>query len=71
MVDALGIDRVLKMVSGTMPSESRVCWINLREEPLLYINGTPYVLRQEAVSLRNVKSYAYAILVYHTLPALF
>ena len=30
-----------------------------REEPLIYINGTPYVLRQEAVSLRNVKSYAY------------
>ncbi|KAM0753591.1 hypothetical protein T439DRAFT_322487 [Meredithblackwellia eburnea MCA 4105] len=36
----------------------KIVWINLREEPLLYINGTPYVLRQEAVSLRNVKSYA-------------
>lgn len=29
-----------------------------REEPLIYINGSPFVLRQEAVSLRNVKSYA-------------
>lgn len=29
-----------------------------REEPLIYINGSPYVLRQQAISLRNVKSYA-------------
>lgn len=29
-----------------------------REEPLIYINGVPYVLRLEAVGLRNLKSYA-------------
>lgn len=32
-----------------------------REEPILYVNGVPYVLREEIVSLRNVKSYAYVL----------
>ncbi|KAK4055018.1 hypothetical protein OIO90_003359 [Microbotryomycetes sp. JL221] len=53
-----GIERVLDIVGKEKPSGSRTVWINLREEPLIYINGTPYVLRQESVSLRNVKSYA-------------
>ncbi|KAK4703550.1 hypothetical protein P7C70_g2674, partial [Phenoliferia sp. Uapishka_3] len=53
-----GIERVLENVRNDMKGEGKIVWINLREEPLLYINGTPYVLRQEAVSLRNVKSYA-------------
>lgn len=39
-------------------SEDRVTWVNLREEPLVYINGAPYVLREESWSLRNLKSYA-------------
>ena len=38
--------------------EDRVTWVNLREEPLVYINGAPYVLREEILSLRNLKSYA-------------
>ncbi|ORY84702.1 inositol hexakisphosphate-domain-containing protein [Leucosporidium creatinivorum] len=53
-----GIQRVLELVRKGGEGEGRAVWINLREEPLIYINGTPYVLRQEAVSLRNVKSYA-------------
>ncbi|KAK4050677.1 hypothetical protein OIV83_003403 [Microbotryomycetes sp. JL201] len=53
-----GIERVLDIVSKERPAGGRTVWINLREEPLIYINGTPYVLRQESVSLRNVKSYA-------------
>lgn len=39
-------------------TEDRVTWVNLREEPLVYINGAPYVLREESLSLRNLKSYA-------------
>jgi len=55
-----GIYRVLEAVLSELDqtAEGRVLWINLREEPILYIHGVPYVLRNEAVSLRNVKSYA-------------
>ncbi|RKP01076.1 hypothetical protein CXG81DRAFT_12437 [Caulochytrium protostelioides] len=36
----------------------KVVWINLREEPLIYIGGLPFVLRDEHATLRNIKSYA-------------
>ncbi|SCV73360.1 BQ2448_7286 [Microbotryum intermedium] len=54
-----GIVKVLEEVRrGMVDPQAAIVWINLREEPLVYINGTPYVLRQESISLRNVKSYA-------------
>lgn len=37
---------------------SRIVWINLREEPLVYINGVPYVLRDGYFTLRNIKAYS-------------
>ncbi|KAJ8323879.1 hypothetical protein O5D80_007110 [Batrachochytrium dendrobatidis] len=37
---------------------NRIVWINLREEPLVYINGNPYVLRDQYLTLRNIKSYS-------------
>ena len=37
---------------------SKILWINLREEPLIYINGTPYVLRDNYLTLRNLNSYS-------------
>ncbi|KAI8918923.1 inositol hexakisphosphate-domain-containing protein [Entophlyctis helioformis] len=37
---------------------THVVWINLREEPLVYINGVPYVLRDQYLTLRNIKSYS-------------
>ncbi|KAI9473878.1 MAG: inositol hexakisphosphate-domain-containing protein [Benjaminiella poitrasii] len=35
----------------------RILWINLREEPIIYINGIPYVLRDRAFTLRNLRAY--------------
>lgn len=35
-----------------------IIWINLREEPLIYINDTPYVLRDQYFTLRNINSYS-------------
>jgi len=35
-----------------------ITWVNLREEPLIYINGSPFVLRDEMFTLRNIKSYS-------------
>ncbi|BGP42410.1 hypothetical protein JCM10450v2_006504 [Rhodotorula kratochvilovae] len=53
-----GIRTVLQRVRGELGDGARIVWIGVREEPLVNINGTPYVLRQQAVSLRNVKSYS-------------
>ncbi|OAV90528.1 hypothetical protein PTTG_02608 [Puccinia triticina 1-1 BBBD Race 1] len=53
-----GIERVIEDVRKKHKNAQRLTWINLREEPLIYINGVPYVLRLEAVGLRNLKSYA-------------
>lgn len=45
-----GIDRVLETVRNDMKDvDGQMTWINLREEPLIYVNGTPYVLRLESV----------------------
>ncbi|KAI8809960.1 inositol hexakisphosphate-domain-containing protein [Cladochytrium replicatum] len=35
-----------------------IVWINLREEPIIYINGMPYVLRDQYCTLRNLRSYS-------------
>ena len=32
-----------------------VCWISTREEPVLYINGMPYVLRESETPFTNIK----------------
>lgn len=50
-------------MKATYPSASRVVWITLREEPIVYINGAPYCLRRENFSLRNMKGqWAYFLL---------
>ena len=51
------LERVLEIVSTSLPTPRRIVWINVREEPLLYINGEPYVLRDQYASLRNIKAY--------------
>lgn len=49
-----GIVSVLKMISGLKGSTSvnstkqvHALWINMREEPVVYIKGLPFVLREE------------------------
>ncbi|KAF8322469.1 hypothetical protein DL93DRAFT_2123864 [Clavulina sp. PMI_390] len=51
------IDQVLDRVHEAHPEAQRICWINLREEPIVYVNGNPYCLRRENFSLRNMKDY--------------
>ncbi|KAI9099760.1 inositol hexakisphosphate-domain-containing protein [Phlyctochytrium arcticum] len=53
-----GVKNVLSVLEDDSPSITKVVWINLREEPLIYINGVPYVLRDQYVTLRNIKSYS-------------
>ncbi|TBU33470.1 inositol hexakisphosphate-domain-containing protein [Dichomitus squalens] len=51
------IDEVVRRVHEAHPEATRVVWLTLREEPLVYINGAPYCLRRERFSLRNMKDY--------------
>lgn len=39
-------------------AEMSVAWFNVREEPLVYINDEPYVLRDQYATLRNIKAYS-------------
>ena len=36
----------------------KITWLNLREEPLVYISGKPYCLRPSGMSLRNTKAFS-------------
>lgn len=49
------IDEVFARVKTAHPSADHMVWINLREEPIVYVNGAPYCLRRERFSLRNMK----------------
>lgn len=53
-----GIKNVVRVLRENTPRPERICWINLREEPLIYINSLPYVLRDQYFTLRNIKSYS-------------
>ncbi|KAG1680951.1 hypothetical protein FOA52_009910 [Chlamydomonas sp. UWO 241] len=53
-----GIIGVLKLVSGsTSGKRVQALWINMREEPVVYINGRPFVLREEVRPLKNMMEY--------------
>ncbi|KAI9221936.1 inositol hexakisphosphate-domain-containing protein [Blastocladiella britannica] len=53
----LGMHNVHKAIMEAHSSCTAIVWINLREEPLIYLCGVPYVLRDQAAALRNVRSY--------------
>jgi hypothetical protein len=55
------IDEVVKRVRGAYPSVKRMIWITLREEPIVYVHGSPYCLRRESFSLRNMKGKVYSL----------
>ncbi|ORX60585.1 hypothetical protein DM01DRAFT_1332719 [Hesseltinella vesiculosa] len=52
-----GLRQVLHQLFTCQPRNERLLWINLREEPIIYINGIPYVLRDRYYSLRNIRAY--------------
>ena len=49
------IDEVVSIVRHEHPDAERIAWITLREEPVVYINGSPFCLRRAGFSLRNMK----------------
>ncbi|ORX58097.1 hypothetical protein DM01DRAFT_319996 [Hesseltinella vesiculosa] len=54
-----GLHSVLRQLAKNLPmhQNGKVLWINLREEPIIYINGIPYVLRDRYFTLRNMRAY--------------
>ncbi|KAJ1307486.1 hypothetical protein OPQ81_001585 [Rhizoctonia solani] len=51
------IGAVVRRVKEEYPNVHKVAWINLREEPIIYVNGVAHCLRRENYSLRNMKDY--------------
>ena len=65
--DAAAICEVLRLAStsetissssGGGPEVRRVVWINMREEPYVYIHGQPFVLRDVSKPFANLEEYA-------------
>ncbi|KAJ7277059.1 hypothetical protein O6H91_Y392300 [Diphasiastrum complanatum] len=58
-----GIRRVLNLVGANRStSQMKVLWHNLREEPVVYVNGRPFVLREVQRPFTNLE-----YTVWHTL----
>ena len=47
-----------KHSSSISAKQVHALWINMREEPVVYINGKPFVLREEVRPLKNLQEYA-------------
>jgi hypothetical protein len=53
-----GLRSVIRRLFNDQSSRNdKILWINLREEPIIYINGIPYVLRDRYFTLRNIRAY--------------
>lgn len=50
-----GIRKVLELVGANKFGGQRVLWHNLREEPVVYINGRPFVLREVERPFTNLE----------------
>ena len=37
---------MLDVVRATIPAGTKLFWSNMREEPLIYVNGRPFVVRE-------------------------
>ncbi|KAI8336649.1 inositol hexakisphosphate-domain-containing protein [Chlamydoabsidia padenii] len=48
---------IRRLFNDQSPHNDKILWINLREEPIIYINGIPYVLRDRYFTLRNIRAY--------------
>lgn len=52
--DAIKI--VLRHVGAARDCSKKLLWISLREEPVLYVNGKPYVLRMFQEPIKNLET---------------
>jgi Inositol hexakisphosphate len=50
-----GLRVALDHIQSALPSGAPVYWGNLREEPLIYISGRPFVVRDKENPFRNLE----------------
>ena len=56
-----GVRKVLDHIGiepGNFRANASLIWFNMREEPVVYINGKPYVLREHARPFKNMQEYS-------------
>ncbi|GBF92770.1 paladin [Raphidocelis subcapitata] len=60
MSTVVGIRNVLNAVreDGVRGGEEELLWFNMREEPVVYVNGRPFVLREQVCPMKNLQEYA-------------
>ena len=51
----VGLRNILSQLGITAKNQRRLVWINLREEPLIYVNGSPYVVRESDKPFANLE----------------
>ena len=49
--------RAVSVDNGAARAPRRAVWFNMREEPQIFINGRPYVLRDELRPFKNMREY--------------
>ena len=57
-VTAQPSNTAIEHIVAKLGLDKQFLWCNTREEPLVYINGDAYVLRDQYATLRNIKAYA-------------
>ena len=58
IVSASPTKESIEQVIADLKRGEKISWINLREEPTIYLNGKPFSLRSAAQPLRNSDEYA-------------
>ena len=56
--EARGSKEGQEVKGGKGGGKAKVMWFNMREEPVVYINGNPYVLREHARPFKNMQEYS-------------
>jgi hypothetical protein len=50
-----GLRGMLDVMSASVPAGIRIYWSNMREEPLIYVNGRPFVVREISNPFGNLE----------------
>jgi protein-tyrosine phosphatase len=50
-----GVQNVLRYLEAGPSGKTHTLWVNLREEPIVYVNGRPYVVRSEHRAYENLE----------------
>ena len=63
-----GFENILETVTKSYPKEGPIVWINMRQEPSVYVNGSPMCARPPNKECANYNNLIYSFL---NIPTLF